>query len=1092
MTQRKLYLFGPPRLEPAEDAATIRGRKVWALGAYLAVTQRSHSRDHLATLFWPDFDQSGARANLRRELSKLNKLLGTEVLRSEQETIEVVASTDLWIDVLQFQRCLAGCSTHAGRAEPGCPACVALLEQAVSLYHADFLSGFSLPDSPAFDEWQFFQSENLQQSLNTALEQLVLAVTDPGKALAYAQRWVALDPLQESAHQAVMRLLAQQGQQSAALRQYERCVEILKQEMGLAPNAATQALYTAIRKGEFRPIETVQHSNLTQHSNLVATAPSSLPQRPRPAHNLPAQRTAFIGRATELRQLTDLLAQPATRLITLLGPGGIGKTRLALEAGQRQLASFADGVWFIPLAGIDPQSFSASLNPLVTTLADVLGFTLRGDSSPEQQMIAHLHDQQSLLIFDNLEHLLARSDFIADLVVNAPQIKVLITSQERLNLQNEWIFAVPGLATTAAANAPSHSVTERDISVSDAAQLFAQRAQQVQPAFELKTESQWVGQICGLVEGMPLAIELAATWVRHMSPQHIVQEIEADIDFLASNLRDLPARHRSLRAVFDHAWRLVSPQEQQQLGRLAVFRGGFQRAEAQVVAGTTLLDLTSLVDKSFLQHSTSERYGWHERLRHYALDKLRQDAEAYEQIHRRHCLTYLKRLVTVQEELATLLANEIIPILSVEIDNIRSALVWAIEHHYWDEINATLEALYQFYRHIGNHSEQQEFFTKLVTTLKQLLAGAAGEPQPDTTSLQLLLGRALSRLGFIHYILGLDEACNQSLEEALTCLRSLDSLAARDLAECLLSAGATKNRTRAGYRGEAYKRESLQLFQQLGDSGKQAYAYFCLSAGAFNFGEYEQSEQYAREGLRLAETMDVSMHLAFLKMVLGRIAQERGQYQTAEEWYRKSLHYADLSFSGYIFKDLGNIARLQGQYDQAKGYFQQSFDLAKKAGDYHSLIEAILGFGYLAENQGDYYQAQQHYQAVWQRDRDVRSFSASARNGLGRVALAQGDIVTAKAHFTETAGMLLAMRTAPEALDALAGLAVVHAQSGDLEQALELLALVLTHPATSQETKDRVAGLQAELVAELPPAVVEAARARGHARELWATMAEIG
>lgn len=1084
MIHRKLYLFGPPRLEPTDFAATVRGRKVWALGAYLALTRRSHSRDHLATLFWPDFDQSGARANLRRELSKLNKLLGTQLLRSEQETVEVVASVDLWIDVAQFQRCLAGCAGHAGRAESGCPACVALLEQAVSLYQADFLSGFSLPDSPAFDEWQFFQSENLRQSLSTTLEQLVVAVTDPGKALPYAQRWVALDPLQESAHQAVMRLLAQQGQQSAALRQYERCVEVLEQEMGLAPSATTQALYTAIRQGEFRSSEAVPRSN------LVATPPPALNQRRRPAHNLPAQRTTFIGRAAELRQLIDLLAQPETRLITLLGPGGIGKTRLALEAGQRQ-AGFADGVWFIPLAGIDPRSFSAGLNPLVTTLAEVLGFTLRGDGSPEQQMITHLHDQQSLLIFDNLEHLLTRSDFIADLVVNAPQIKVLITSQERLNLQNEWLFAVPGLATIAAANAPYHSVTERDIFVPDAAQLFAQRAQQVQPTFELNREIEWVGHICRLVEGMPLAIELAATWVRHMSPQRIAQEIEADIDFLASNLRDVPARHRSLRAVFDHAWRLLSPQEQEQLCRLAVFRGGFQRAEAQAVAGTTLLDLTTLVDKSFLQHSATERYGWHERLRHYALDKLRQDPEADEQIHRRHCLTYLKRLVAVQEDLTTLLANEIIPILSVEIDNIRSALAWAIEHHEWDEINATLEALYQFYRHIGNLSEEQEFYTKLVTTLKQLLAGAAGEPQPDTTSLQLLLGRALSRLGYIQYWLGLDEACSQNLEEALTYLRSLGSLAARDLAECLLCAAATKNRTIAAYQREAYKLEGLKLFQQLGDTAGQAYAYWWLSAGAFGFGDYEQSEHYARETLRLAETMDVSLILASTNMLFGRIAQERGQYQTAEEWYRKSLHYADLGFSGYIFKDLGNIARLQGQYEQAKGYFQQSFDQAKIAGEYHILTEAILGFGYLAESQGDYYQAQQHYQAARQRDRDVRSLSVSARNGLGRIALAQGDIATAKAHFTETSGMLLAMKTAPEALDALAGLAAVQAQSGALAQALEFLTLVLTHPATSQETKDRVAGLQAELVAELPPAVVEAVLARGQARDLWATMAEL-
>jgi DNA-binding SARP family transcriptional activator len=359
MPSLKICLLGSPQIEQASRVVDLPRRKAQALLFYLAMTGERQQRATLATLLWPESDQQRAYGSLRRHLSELNLALGGTWIAADADTIGLARAGDLWVDVSEFQALLAACRNHDHAATAVCPACLEPLTAAVALYRADFLSGFTLPAAPAFDEWQFFQSEGLRQSYATALERLVqihLTQAEAEAAIPYARQWLSLDPLHEPAHRQLMHLYAATGQLSAALRQYEICVQTLGNELDAPAAAETTALYDQLRRGG---VNGVNRKLRREHGpDRVAR------------HNLPAATTPFIGRRKELDAITDLWHDAARRLITILGPGGVGKTRLALEVAQVLLDSptnpnsnactehseriqnlkFADGVFFVPLA----------------------------------------------------------------------------------------------------------------------------------------------------------------------------------------------------------------------------------------------------------------------------------------------------------------------------------------------------------------------------------------------------------------------------------------------------------------------------------------------------------------------------------------------------------------------------------------------------------------------------------------------------------------------------------------------------------------------------------------------------------------------
>ena len=369
------------------------------------------------------------------------------------------------------------------------------------------------------------------------------------------------------------------------------------------------------------------------HSPSPATSPTNLPVLPTP----------LIGRQHEVDELSQLIRDPQCRLLTLVGPGGIGKTRLAIETASHLQHVFTDGVYFIPLAPVN----TARL--IVPVIADAIGFTFQGanPSDPKTQLFGYLREKQILLLADNLEHLLIEPgiELLAELLANASQVKLLATSRESLGLQGEWIFEVQGLPI------PESRASEENRQ-NTSVELFLQRARRAHVGFNATAEEYpAIIRICQLVNGMPLGIELAAAWVRTLSCDEIAKEIERGMDFLSVTTRDLPARHRSMRAVFDHSWKLLSEEEQAILLQLSVFRGGFQREAAEQVAGAKLSTLSTLVTKSLVQRSGDNRYDLHELIRQFAAEQLLNHSKENIATHARHCTYFLNQFARADARL---------------------------------------------------------------------------------------------------------------------------------------------------------------------------------------------------------------------------------------------------------------------------------------------------------------------------------------------------------------------------------------------------------------------------------------------------------
>ncbi len=341
-------------------------------------------------------------------------------------------------------------------------------------------------------------------------------------------------------------------------------------------------------------------------------------------HNFPLQPTPFIGRIDEVTEIADMLTDPACRLLTLVGAGGIGKTRLSIRVATQDLPDFVYGIFFVPLQPVP----SADL--LVSALADALSFSLRGQESPETQLVNYLQDKEMLLVLDNFEHLMPQGiELILTLLQACPSLKLLVTSREVLNLQEEWLYHVRGMPT------PRHK-EKTNIESYSAVQLFVERTRQVRRDFSLADEQAHVVRICQLVEGMPLAIELAASWTKMLPCSEIVSEIQHNIDFLTTNLRNVPEHHRSMRAVFDQTWKLLTRKERDVFKRLSVFRAGFRYKAAKRVTGASLPVLSTLIDKSLLQTEPDGRYQIHGVLRQYGAEQLVQQPEDVTRVYDLH------------------------------------------------------------------------------------------------------------------------------------------------------------------------------------------------------------------------------------------------------------------------------------------------------------------------------------------------------------------------------------------------------------------------------------------------------------------------
>jgi DNA-binding SARP family transcriptional activator len=549
-----------------EPVTTFESVKVRALLACLAVEGgRSHARSFLAELLWPDLPAATALTYLRHVLAKLKEALAAPekgrppFLLVTRDAVALNPDVGYTSDVAVFTTLLAACDDHPHRRHESCTSCARRRANAMELYRADFLAHFMLGDSVAFEEWAALKRERLRQQALDALARLATYYERSGAyehAQHYAWRQVELAPWRDEAYQQLMRALWLGEQHDAALEQFVRFRRTLLEELGVEPSAETTALY--------------EHIRTAGTSRLLDLSPS------RPPHNLPAQATPLIGREAELARLACLLQDPSCRLITLSGPGGIGKTRLAMRAAAEIGDDFADGVCFIALAPVTDATL------VIPTVAQVLGVQESSGQPLIESVKVHLRARQLLLVLDNFEQVSAAAPFLFDLLSAAPQLTMLITSRAVLNLYGEHDFPVPPLTLPDVQNLPALTSLCRY----EAVRLFVERAQAVQPDFELTVKTAPdVALICQRLDGLPLAIELAAARIRLLPPQAILQRLDHPLKLLTHGPHDLPARHQTLRATIDWSYNLLPADEQWLFARLAVFSSGWTLEAAETVIG---------------------------------------------------------------------------------------------------------------------------------------------------------------------------------------------------------------------------------------------------------------------------------------------------------------------------------------------------------------------------------------------------------------------------------------------------------------------------------------------------------------------------
>lgn len=939
--------LGFPLFELNGQPLKLARRKTVALLTYLLVeAPRTFSRESLATLFWPEQGSSEAAASLRHALWEILQAVGdTPWLHKEAALLRVDAAGDGYhLDLREFeQRIACGCTPAEALPER-----IEALVEAVALYRGDFLAGFTLRDSPEFDQWQAQQSETWRTQAILAFETLGALYAASGEgdlAVAAARRWLALDGLDERAHRALMGYYEALGQRAAALRQYDDCTRRLAQELGVAPETATQALVREIQSRK------APAALATERAPVLEAAQSE-----------PRVQTPFVGRESELDKLARLLADPQARMIVLLGPGGIGKTRLAFQALTQlrqtpaRAADFPDGTFWVPLAGV------SSEHGLVRALAQAVRLALR-DSAGEgrEQLARFLASRQCLLVLDNLEHLKGVETLLASLLAAAPGLKLVGTSRRRLNLAEGWVLDVSGLPQPGYRDRrPVHSFA--------AVQLFLASAARSAAQFSPDLED-WaaINRICQMVDGSPLGLELAAAWVKMYACADIAAEMERSLDFLSGQTptQAQPERLQNLRAAFEYSWRLLSETERGAFRRMAVFRAGFDREAAAQVGGAGLALLSALMDHSLLRRLPGGRFELHEVLRQYAQEKLA--AEPAEAAHTTdgHAVYYLDLLTRMAEQLKGRGQITALEVLRREDENIRAAWRQALQQRDLPRLLQAAPALF-LYDEMGN---QKRLAIELLTATREALARFKPIPIQATDALAL---RALVTAALKRFCTGssLGDRERRLHREALTLAEPLSEGLEKAYVFLLLNIGPG---ILPPPEALAQVRQCNRMFQALGDEWGQALSWLII-ADIANFGSNDALTSHPAYLASLE-------HFALLRNDWGRAVCLTG---------------------------LGNLARRAGDLEEAGrlwaesiSLFQSGQDKLREAETRNYWAGALLEAGKLAE-------AEQVYTTNLRllEEFGEDQFAAYQRTCLARIHIQQGNPEQARQHLRQAQATL--------------------------------------------------------------------------------------
>ncbi|MBX3000129.1 MAG: winged helix-turn-helix domain-containing protein [Caldilineaceae bacterium] len=912
--------FGPFQFLRAETPlphfATERGQ---ALLAYLLLNaDRVHTRAALAELLWPEQGQKQSRQNLRQTLSRMRRdLVGAALddpLQGDYRILRLDGSR-FDVDVLRFERLLAESRSHPHRAVEECPHCADLLRQAIALYRGELLAGLNVDDSPAFEEWLLLQREICHRQAVDALQTLIVYhhdLRDHAVVRDLARQLIGLEPYQESAHAYAIEALALLGEREAALTQYERCVTMLAEELGVAPGERLSQL----------------HSQLIQFdkpAQLVAEMARTLPQ-PGQRHHFPQSLVPLFGRRKEVGQIVARLSDPNCRLLTVVGPGGMGKSRLVIEATHHlNPLTFADGLYFVPLAAI------ADAEGMVRAIADAVSIPLaEGEALP--QLLRRLASLRLLLVLDNFEHLVDAAPLVLDVLKKAPGVACLITSRHPLQLEAEWLLPLPGLDYPSVWDDPHFESYS-------AVAFFLDRARRMRPDFvPSPADRRAILAICHLVDGIPLAISMAAAWLSVHECGAIATEIRKSLDFFAIPLRDLPPRHQSLRAAFEVSWQLLSPSARQTLARLAIFHGSFSHEAAQQVTSASPFDLARLVTHSLVTRVDANHYTLHELVCQFAAEKLAELAQT-QATRRAHYRYYLARLGAEETEMVGADQLPAIERLRGDLPNLRAAWLSASAEGDWAILQQSMKAFERFWLATGRQIEGESLMAAAAVHLTaDLDQRGDGEDEPafSLEGRRELLARVKLAQGlFAHAYAPLQEAID-AVQSALSVAQSSALISSDLLGEIHLTLSWLYHHQGRRTQVAVHLSEAQRRLHHCPDAALRSRLHLELSAGAGQKGDQVGRRAHLERAVALAEESgDLSVDF-IARRYLAHMQIRWGDFSTVSHHIERLLHNArqvkNLQMEAQALSLYGGYYFYMGDFERMAAYNRQAAPLLKKTG----------------------------------------------------------------------------------------------------------------------------------------------------------------
>lgn len=915
--------------------------KTSALLYYLAYQADWVDRADIVYLIWPDTEEKKARRNLRQLLNTIRSLTFAQDLEIEDQRLRWCTNTD----VRAFEEALSQQQWT----------------KAVQCFDGILLEGFRADGIPEFESWLEFERLNLFNSYRNAAFAVANELVETRRYHQAAELLAHLrdfEPLDEEVLRRYLELLTISGKRNDALGAYENFRQQLDHELGYSPEAATNELVERIQAGR------VGHGRNHESSGITTKPPPAASS----VRTTPVPATRFVGRESEISDIVTRLQDRACRLLTIVAAGGMGKTRLAIEVANRLESTFSGGVCFVPLESV------ASPDQMVAAIARALDFSFFGQQDPKAQLFEYLEDLSMLLVADNMEHLVDAAPLFSELLETAPDLGILATSRQCLGLQLEWLYDLSGMG-----------IADND----DAFSLFVQTANRVRADFRPAANRDCIIQICEHVGGMPLAIELAASWLRILKPRDILTELKQGMETLTTSMKDMPERHHDIRKVFDTSWQRLSAAEQTALEHLSVFHGGFDRDAAKTVTSVGLPFLLGLCNKSFLRRDDSGRFGQHPLMWRFLREKAKQGS-AFAAIQDQHAAYFAGYLKDREVAQAGLDVASVQREITGNLANIFAAWEWMVQHKREDLLEMALWSLCEYFLGLNRFQEGDSLLSE---TEKQL----------DQDG--LVRARLLHRLGIFNISLGNFEKSASVFTESLAISRQHQAI--WDEAHALYVWGMhrmfTSGNNVTNDDADTYQR-CAALFREANDPYQEARALVQIAGTIQNASEREALLHRCLEVFR--ETQGYFELTNALCLLAIDAAQTRGAFAEALSFIEEALaieRKRNNTFRTSWFLNIhGYISADRGHYEQSRQSFEEALALSKKHqfGGVFKPNQSLYGLGWLAHAQGEYSQAEGYFLEALELEMQFEHplEQAGTMNALCRVATSMGNVDKARSY----------------------------------------------------------------------------------------------